>query len=139
MGQLEDVTRETRKERRRRRRLKLGLGDDTSQASQKPRETSDDDSSSEESSEDGSLGQMEEDVDEEADRSSTIDLFGERETGAGDEQECASSEDSDEDSSVDDWKATYADQDMYKMFDGSALMVIGESIGAIFKVCCSWK
>ncbi|TCD64238.1 hypothetical protein EIP91_004340 [Steccherinum ochraceum] len=125
MGQLEDVTRETRKERRRRRRLKLGLSDSTAQVPKTPRGSSIDDSSSEESSEDGSLEQIEEDVDEEADRSSTVDLFGEREAGAEDEQDFASSEESDEDGSVDEWKATYADQDMYKMFDGSALMVIG--------------
>ena len=128
MGQLEDVTRDFRKEKRRRRRLKLGLDTD------KGRGDSADDSSEEEDEaheKDGSLGEAEEDVDEEAgqnENSTDIDLFGEDDDVANGDTDHPSAQGlSDTESEpVDEWKAKYADQDMYKIFDGSALMVIGK-------------
>lgn len=128
MGQLEDVTRETRKEKRRRRRLKLGLSVDGASASAtgNARGESIDDSSEEEESSseaDGFSERAEEDVDEEEGLSS--DLFGERSDRSAVGDDGSSDSNDSDDESIDEWKYQYADQDMYKIFDGSALMAIG--------------
>ncbi|KAH8096601.1 hypothetical protein BXZ70DRAFT_945304 [Cristinia sonorae] len=123
MGQLEDVTREARRERRRRRRLKLSA----SQPTGKKRGDSADDSSEDDEgpADDISVPPTEVDVDEEARaKSQGTNTVNEEEPDDGGDK---SSQDSDESDCepVDEWKAKYADQDMYKMFDGSALMAIG--------------
>ncbi|THH29886.1 hypothetical protein EUX98_g4311 [Antrodiella citrinella] len=129
MGQLEDVTREIRKEKRRRRRLKLSLSN--ASVSGSIRGDSIDNSSEEEDGspgDTGSLGEMEEDLDEEQSQqleSSSVDLFGEKQSTKGGGDGLSSQDSDSEDGSVDEWKENYADQDMYKIFDGSALMAIG--------------
>lgn len=133
MGQLEDVTREVRKERRRQRRLKVALAatGSSSHASTNVRSESVDDSSDEDpgsGGEDASSMVAPEDVDVESSKYTgedrSVDLFGER----GHHVDSPSHNIGELDiESVDGWKEVYADQDMYKMFDGSALIVIGMS------------